>query len=213
MSAALPLACRACAAENEGESAPIQCSACGALLPVHPRVSPFALLGVDRPRFAVDEKTLERGWLDRSRRVHPDRFATRGDAERRAAAEQVAALNDAKRQIFDPWDRAWWLVQRAGVPAAALDARWLMEAMELRERAEEDVSARAGIVADARARFAATLAHLRATLAPIDEQPHGYAAPSPALHKAATLLAELKTLARLVDDLGGGRLIGSLDAR
>lgn len=213
MSAALPLACRACAAENEGAGAPILCAACGALLPVHPKASPFALLGVDRPRFAVDAKVLERGWLERSRRVHPDRFATKGEAERRAAAEQVAALNDAKRKIFEPWDRAQWLVQQAGVAPATLEPRWLMEVMELRERAEDDATAKESIVKDARARFGALMARLQSTLEPLDAQTDGYRAPSPALRAAATLLAELKTLARLVDDLGGGRLIGSLDGR
>jgi molecular chaperone HscB len=213
MSAALPLACRACGAEHDGATAPVLCSACGAVLPVHARVSPYALLGLDRPRFAVDAKALERGWLERSRRVHPDRFAKKSDAERRAAAEQVAALNDAKRALFEPYDRALWLVRHAGVPAAELPQPRLFELMELREQAEADPAARARVVEEARRAFAARLAALAAALAPLDAEEGGYAAPSPALRKAAVLLAELKTLARLVADLGGGQLIGTLDDR
>lgn len=213
MSATQPVACRLCGTVTDGASAPIACPSCGAVLPVHPQVSPFALLGLERPRFAVDAKTLERGWLERSRRVHPDRFARKSEGERRCAAEQVAALNDAKRQIFEPWDRAAWLVRYAGVPPATLAPARLMELMELREQAEEGDGARALVVAQARQRFAAGLETLRTALAPLDEANDGYTSPAPALHRAAGLLAELKMLARLVDDLGGGRLIATLDGR
>ncbi|MBI1945225.1 MAG: hypothetical protein HYS27_05990 [Deltaproteobacteria bacterium] len=213
MSATLPLRCRVCDAETDGSAAPIACPSCGALLPVHARVSPFALLGVARPRFALGRDELERAWLTRSRRVHPDRFAAKSEAERRCAAEQVAALNDAKRALFEPYDRALWLVQQASVTPPQLAQQALVELMEQRERAEEDAAARASIVDDARARFRARLEELGRTLAPLDEADDGYTAPSPPLRRAAALLAELKTLARLVDDLGGGKLIGTLDAR
>lgn len=211
--AALPLPCRLCGAAHDGADAPITCTACGALLPVHPQVSPFALLGLARPRFRVDERALERAWLERSRRVHPDRFARKSDVERRCAAEQVAALNDAKRALSAPYDRALWLLQHAGLRPATLDPAWLAELMDLRERAEDDAAGRQGVVHDARARFAERLAALDAVLGPLDESDDGYAAPSAALRRAATLLAELKTLARLVDDLGGGKLIATLDER
>lgn len=213
MTAALPICCRVCDAEHEGATAPISCLSCGAVLPVHPQVSPFSLLGVARPSFALGAAELERAWLDRSRRVHPDRFARRSEAERRAAAEQVAALNDAKRALFEPYDRALWLVQHAGVAPPQLAQPWLVELMELRETAETGAAARAAVVEDARARFRARLDELQRTLAPLDELDHGYRTPSPALRRAAVLLAELKTLARLVDDLDGGRLIATLDAR
>lgn len=213
MSAALPIACRVCGVAQDGAAAPTLCSACGALLPVHPQVSPFALLGISQPRFAIDARELERAWLDRSRRVHPDRFARKSEAERRCAAEQVAALNDAKRALFQPYDRALWLVHRAGVPEAKLAQQWLVEIMELREQVEEDPAKRAPLIDDVKARFAARMVELGQTLAPLDDRPEGYAAPSAPLRRAATLLAELKTLARLVDDLGGGKLYPTLDDR
>ncbi len=211
--ASLPLACRVCGADHDGSTAPIACVACGAVLPVHPQVSPFALLGLARPRFHVDDSALERAWLERSRRVHPDRFARKSDAERRCAAEQVAALNDAKRALSVPYDRALWLVQRAGVPLATLGPAWLTELMELRERAEGDDADKQRVIDEARARFAERLATLDAVLGPLDDIDDAYATPSAALRRAAALLAELKTLARLVDDLGGGKLIATLDER
>ena len=197
----------------DGALAPVTCPSCGAVLPVHPRVTPFALLGLSRPRFDVTASELERAWLERSRRVHPDRFASKAEAERRCAAEQIAALNDAKRAIFEPFDRALWLVSHAGVEAAHLDQALLLEMMELREGVEAAPDTRERVVADVSARFRGRLADLTATLAPLDLADDGYQAPSPALRRAALLLAELKMLARLVDDLGGGKLIGTLDDR
>lgn len=213
MSAALPISCRSCGAHCDGAPAPMLCPSCGAVLPVHPRTTPFALLGMARPRFAVAPSDLERAWLDRSRRVHPDRFAGKSEAERRCAAEQIAALNDAKRAIFEPFDRALWLVSSAGVASARLDQALLAEMMELREGVEAEPASRERVVAEVSARVRARLTELTTTLAPLDLADDGYATPSPALRRAAALLAEMKTLARLVADLGGGKLIGALDDR
>ena len=87
---------------------------------------PFSILGYDKPRFHIDAKELERAYLDRSRKVHPDRFATKSDAERRQAAQQMVALNDAYRAIQEPFDRATWLVRKAGVDAQKMDQRLLV---------------------------------------------------------------------------------------
>jgi molecular chaperone HscB len=172
---------------------------------------PFSLLGFDRPRFHVDERELERAWLERSRKVHPDRFATKGDAERRAAAQQTVALNDAYRAIKDPFDRATWLVRKAGIEPAGLDQALLVELMEAREEAEASAEGRARVVAEATARFQARMTELSALLRQADEG--GYDARTPALERAGRMLAELKTLARLVDDLGEGKLISTLSER
>ncbi|HEY4220584.1 MAG TPA: iron-sulfur cluster co-chaperone HscB C-terminal domain-containing protein [Myxococcota bacterium] len=175
------------------------CPNCNAVVPPG-RASPFQRLGVDAV-YDLDDKALERAWLDRSRKVHPDRFARKSDVERRYAAEQTAALNDARRAIADPFDRALWLVTSAGVDASQLDQRLLMALMEARERAEESADDKAAVVADSTARFRA----LEVTLA---EQMRARD-----FSKAARALAEMKTLARLVDDLGGARLIKTLSER
>ena len=170
------------------------------------RSAPFDALGLP-VRYAIDDKELERAWLTRSRAVHPDRFAGKPDAERRKAAEQTAALNDAYRAIKDPFDRAVWLVTRADarVDVAKLDQPLLMALMEARERADESAEEKARVVAESAARFQALAGSLAALLADLDD--------GAALERAGRALAEMKTLARLVDDLGGARLISTLDAR
>src|SRR6185436_2574693 len=87
------IACWSCAKDAEGA---LSCPHCGVVQPADPRTTPFARLGLP-VRFGVDDKSLERAWLDRSRKVHPDRFAAKSDKERRFAVEQTAALNDAMR--------------------------------------------------------------------------------------------------------------------
>lgn len=208
--------CRACGVHNDLLDAPTHCAACGVVLEPHPRATPFARLGEKRPRFGVDAAALEREWLSRSRRVHPDRYARKPDAERRAAAQQTAALNDAWRAIRAPFERAAWLVQSVGVDEPRLPQQALVEFMELREEAAVDDAGRAAVVQRCTARFAAAMQRAGTELAAVDDA-DGWATPSPTslshAKRAATALAEARTLARLVMDLGGERLIPSLAER
>ncbi len=195
------------------EMAPQLCASCAKVLPVDPRATPFACLGLMPPRFSIDAATLDALWTTRARKVHPDRFATKSDKERRFSAEQTTALNSAKALLTEPYDRALWLVTRAGVTPMQLDSGYLVELMEAREDAEQSSAQRAQVIAGAREQFDATLAQLARTLATHDAAPDGYSAPTAALKGAARALARMKTLARLVDDLGGGKLISTLDGR
>jgi molecular chaperone HscB len=199
--------CRACEAVYDGAAAPLRCPACQAVLPPHPGATPFARLGLPLS-LRVTDAEVESAWLQRSRQAHPDRFAARPPAERRAAAEQTAALNDARRALKTAFDRAVWLVRHAGVVEPKLPQARLVWFMEAREEAESP-SGRDRVVADAVARFAAVDAELQALLATVDAT----APAAPTLTKVAALLAEERTLARLAADLGGPVLLPSLDGR
>lgn len=201
---AVTRACWSCAIACEGDNV-LRCAACGAVQPPAVGATPFARLAIHPPRFAIDDKELERAWLERSRVVHPDRFARKSDQERRFAAEQTVALNDAWRAIRDPWDRAHWLVTSRGVDVSRLDQRLLVALMEDRERAEESHDDKQAVVAENSQRFDVLKAELGQLLADLDDPT--------ALARAGRVLAEMKTRARLVADLGGARLIASLDAR
>jgi len=192
---------------TDGAAAPLRCPSCQAVLPPHPAATPFARLGLP-VSVRVTDAEVESAWLARSRQAHPDRFASRPPAERRAAAEQTAALNDARRALRTAFDRAAWLVRHAGVVEPKLPQARLVWFMEAREEAESPAG-RARVVDDAVARFAAVDVELQALLATIDA-----AAPDVAvLTKVAGLLAEERTLARLAADLGGPVLLAALDAR
>ena len=170
--------------------------------PPDPRATPFDVLGLPM-QFALDAKEIDRAWLMKSRAFHPDRFVGKPDRERRLAAEHTVALNDAKRAIEDPFDRAVWLVRHSGVNEASLDQRLLVSLMEARERADE--GDKDAVVNESTARFRVLAAELATLMVSLDDKA--------ALTKAARALAEMKTLARLVADLGGPKLIATLDGR
>jgi molecular chaperone HscB len=204
----LTIRCRVCEAVCDGAAAPLRCPSCQAVLPPHPGATPFARLGLPLS-LRVTDAEVESAWLQRSRQVHPDRFASRPAAERRAAAEQTAALNDARRALRTVFDRATWWVRHVGVAEPKLSQARLVWFMEAREEAEASPAGRARVVDDAVARFAVVDAELQALLATIDA-----AAPdAAALAKVAALLAEERTLARLAADLDGPVLLPSLDGR
>lgn len=95
----------------------------------------FALLGLPA-RFDLDPALLERAFHDRTRELHPDRFATAPAAERVAALSRSRALNDAYQTLRKPVARAEYLLSRAGITIGdneQVDPAFLMEILELRE--------------------------------------------------------------------------------
>jgi len=106
----------------------------------------FDLFGLP-PTFAVDEVRLERAYREIQSRVHPDRYAHAGDAERRASLQWTTRVNEAYRTLKDPVQRASHLLGMHGVDVAfetntAMPADFLMEQMELREALEEATGAK-----------------------------------------------------------------------
>lgn len=100
---------------------------------------PFAVLGLE-PRFDLDPAQLEARFRERSREVHPDRFAGAPAGERAAALVQTRALNDAYQVLKRPQRRAEHLLARAGVvidDREKLDPAFLMEILDRREELAE----------------------------------------------------------------------------
>ena len=100
---------------------------------------PFGLFGL-APAYDVDLDALERAFFERSKTLHPDRFAGAPAAERVAALSRSRALNDAYQLIKKPVPRAEYLLERAGVTIGdneRLDPTFLMEILELREELAE----------------------------------------------------------------------------
>jgi molecular chaperone HscB len=99
----------------------------------------FGLLGLPA-QFDLDPAVIERAFFDRSKELHPDRFANAPAAERVAALSRSRALNDAYQTLKKPVPRAEYLLERAGVLIGdneRLDAGFLMEILELREELAE----------------------------------------------------------------------------
>src|SRR5256885_1482267 len=103
--------------------------------------NPFELFGLS-PGFSIDEETLEKAYRDIQSRVHPDRFAHAGDAERRASLQWTTRVNEAFQILKNPVSRARHILELHGVDVAfetntAMPKDFLMQQMELRERLEE----------------------------------------------------------------------------
>jgi molecular chaperone HscB len=157
--------------------------------------SHFELFGL-QPAFALDHEALERAYREIQSRVHPDRFAHAGDAERRASLQWTTRVNEAYRALKSPVQRASHILALHGVDVAfetntAMPADFLMEQMELREALEDAASARDASVLDAlQQRIDAHKRDLEARLAACIDREKDYAG-------AAELVRELQFLEKL----------------
>jgi molecular chaperone HscB len=100
----------------------------------------FELFGLE-PVFALNADSLDSAYRDIQAKVHPDRFAHAGDAERRASLQWTTRVNEAYRTLKDPVQRAKHILELKGVDVAfetntAMPADFLMQQMELRESVE-----------------------------------------------------------------------------
>jgi molecular chaperone HscB len=105
--------------------------------------SHFELFGLD-PAFAIDMERLEQAYREIQSRVHPDRFAHAGHAERRASLQWTTRVNEAYRALKSPVQRASHILSLHGVDVAfetntAMPQEFLMQQMELREALETAV--------------------------------------------------------------------------
>ena len=103
--------------------------------------SHFELFGL-APAFAVDAAALDRAYREIQSRVHPDRFAHAGDAERRASMQWTTRVNEAYRTLKSPVQRAKHLLELNGVDVAfetntQMPPDFLVRQLELREALAE----------------------------------------------------------------------------
>lgn len=108
--------------------------------------SHFDLFGL-APAYALETEALERSYREIQSRVHPDRFAHAGDAERRASLQWTTRVNEAFQILKNPVTRARHLLELHGVDVAfetntAMPPEFLMQQMELREALEAAVGAK-----------------------------------------------------------------------
>ena len=105
----------------------------------------FELFGLS-PAYALDLEHLDRAYRDIQSKVHPDRFAHAGDAERRASMQMTTQVNEAYRTLKSPVQRAKYILELNGIDVGfetntAMQKDFLVEQMEMREQLEEARSA------------------------------------------------------------------------
>ena len=106
-------------------------------------------------QFAIDADALDRAYHDVQSQVHPDRFASASDSEKRVAMQWATRANEAYKTLKSPFKRAAYLCELNGVDLevesnTAMPVTFLMQQMEWREalddaRAEKNVSALEGL--------------------------------------------------------------------
>lgn len=105
------------------------------------RADHFSLFGLDRA-YRLDLSDLDSRYRDIQAQVHPDRFASAGDAERRLSMQWATHANEAYVTLKKPLERASYLLHLAGhdIQAennTAMPTDFLMEQMEWREAVME----------------------------------------------------------------------------
>jgi molecular chaperone HscB len=105
----------------------------------------FELFGLV-PAYSLDLDHLDGVYRDIQSKIHPDRYANAGDAERRASMQMTTQVNEAHRTLKSPVRRAKYLLELNGVDVGfetntAMPPEFLMEQMGLRERLEQAADA------------------------------------------------------------------------
>jgi len=127
-------------------------------------------------QFAVDTAALDAAYRDVQARVHPDKFVSATDAEKRVAMQWATRANEAYQTLKNPQKRAQYMCELNGVDLqvesnTAMPMAFLMQQMEWREELAE---ARAGKDADALDDLDQQLRRERkARLADIEQQLNG----------------------------------------
>lgn len=90
--------------------------------------------------YAIDRELLAERFRALQSAVHPDRFASAPDQERRLSMQASTRVNEAFQTLKDPLNRALYLLTLypdPGPQATAQDTAFLVEQMELRETLAE----------------------------------------------------------------------------
>ena len=160
----------------------------------------FELFGL-APAYRLDVEVLEKAYRDIQSRVHPDRFAHAGDAERRASLQWTTRVNEAYGTLKNPVRRGKHLLELQGVDVAfetntQMPTDFLLQQLEMREELEAAVHKKDSLRLD---RLRAGLSGQKRTLeaeigAAIDARKD--------YHAAAELVRKLMFLERLDEEIG-----------
>lgn len=101
----------------------------------------FELFGLPE-NYVIDIGDLKERYRDLQRTVHPDRFASASDQERRISMQASTMINEALQTLKDPMLRARYMLSLHGVELdvdakSTQDMDFLMRQMELREAMAE----------------------------------------------------------------------------
>ena len=89
--------------------------------------------------YDVDMNKIQQHYIDLQKQVHPDKYTSGTDQEKRLSMQQTSWINEAQATLKDPVARATYLLKLKGTDInleneTTMDAGFLMQQLELRER-------------------------------------------------------------------------------
>lgn len=117
--------CLSCGRRQEPS---LTCADCGS--PLAAPLDCFAALGIPR-KLTIDLGELERRYHELSRKIHPDRFASKGPKVRDASFRATATLTRSYRTLRDPVARGLYWLELRGEKLADNNKRVPPELAEL----------------------------------------------------------------------------------
>ncbi|MEN8802268.1 MAG: Fe-S protein assembly co-chaperone HscB [Thiogranum sp.] len=89
-------------------------------------------------RYVLERAQLDARYRDMQRSVHPDRYASAGDQEKRISMQHTTKINEAYEVLKDPLKRGRYMLELRGYTiddqqTSHHDPAFLMQQMELRE--------------------------------------------------------------------------------
>jgi molecular chaperone HscB len=90
----------------------------------------------------IDRPVLDSRYRQLQREFHPDRFATKGDVEKRLAVQTASLINQAYETLKSPLKRAQYMLELEDIDAGqeshiTSDMSFLMKQIEFREALED----------------------------------------------------------------------------
>jgi molecular chaperone HscB len=97
--------------------------------------------------YALDRERLDAAYRSLQAEVHPDKFASRPEADQRVAMQWATRANEAYQTLKQPVSRGVYLLQLQGIEAMAaintsIAPAFLMQQIEWREAIAEALAAR-----------------------------------------------------------------------
>lgn len=162
--------------------------------------SHFELFGIE-PAYRVEPAVLELAYRGIQARIHPDRYARAGEAEKRASLQWTTRVNEAYTTLQDPVRRAAYLLGLNGVDCAFesntdMPAEFLTQQLELRETLDKARAAGdAGTLAQMQAGLRRDMRTLESEIERAIDGERDYAG-------AVGLVRKLRFLERLDEEIG-----------
>jgi molecular chaperone HscB len=160
--------CLSCGRRQEPR---LTCADCGT--PLSATLDSFAALGLPR-ELSIDLAALERSYHELSRKIHPDRFASRDVAIRDASLRATALLTRSYRTLRDPTQRGLYWLELNGEKLAENNKRVPADLAELVFEVQEQLAemqedpANSGLSADVEKRRGELQATMDETVAELE---------------------------------------------